>query len=511
MLTTSITSSLHTTLHSVFESKALKSPDKVAIIDNSYGEVSYGQLLEKAKTLAAILRENGADRNQPVALMIDRSVEMMIGIYSILFSGSAYLPIDPATPANRVARILEIANARLMVTSSKYAASLSEVACQKLVIEDELQRNTDYGELPYINVPEDLAYVIFTSGSTGDPKGVMVEHRSVINRLQWMKEMYQLGADDVLLQKTPIIFDVSVWELFLWFFSGAKLYLLQPGHEKFPQSIIQAIHEQKVSFIHFIPSLLNVFLNYLTEEDISLLGSLKYTFCSGEALSAYQIYQFYDTFEKTQLVNFYGPTEATVDVTYYNVPRGHEGAVPIGNAIANIEIHTLDENGDPVVDQEAEIAISGIGLARGYINNKARTNESFFYHEGLKKRIYKTGDQGRITENGLVYFSGRNDDQVKIRGIRIELGEIENTLLQSRLVSECVVVLNKKSRNVVFTEAFVTMKQGIPIEELKAYAKGNLPSYMIPFKYRSVDDFPRLVSGKIDKKSLRNGAVAEMA
>ena len=511
MITTSITSSLHTTLHEVFEREALESPDKVAIIDDAYGEVSYGQLLEKAKALGAILREHGADRNQPVAIMIDRSVEMMMGIYGILFSGSAYLPIDPATPANRVARILEISNAGLMIISRQYVPALPEGVCQTLLIEDELQKHTTDVELTCINEPEDLAYVIFTSGSTGDPKGVMVEHRSVINRLQWMKEMYHLGPDDTLLQKTPVIFDVSVWELFLWFFSGAKLHLLPAGHEKFPQSIIHAIHQQKVSFIHFIPSLLNVFLNYLTEDDIPLLCSLKYTFCSGEALSSYQIDQFYTTFEKTQLVNFYGPTEATVDVTYYNVPRDHQGAVPIGKAIANIAIHILDNDGALVVDQEGEIAISGLGLARGYINNTELTDKSFFYHQGLQQRIYRTGDQGKITEDGLVYFSGRNDDQVKIRGIRIELGEIENTLLQSRLVSECVVVLNKKSRNVVFPEAFVTMKDGIPIEELKAYAKTNLPSYMIPFKYWPVEKFPRLFSGKIDKKLLRNEVLAEMA
>lgn len=498
-----------TTLHKRFQEQAKATPDQVALIGPDGTIVSYQELLQQAHQLAKALRVMGVQRNEPVAILMDRSIEMMIALFGVLFSGGAYLPIHPTTPRPRIQKILQIADAKLVLISEAQR-SFSFEEGEVLVVGEVLSKVTSVPELEEVNQPEDLAYIIFTSGSTGEPKGVMVPHQAVMNRLEWMAAAYQLDDTDVLLQKTPFIFDVSVWELFLWFFRGAKMALLEPGHEKFPQAIVQAVAEHTVTFIHFIPSLLNVFLNYIGDEEVSKIKHLKYVFCSGETLHTHQVEAFYQNFETTQLVNFYGPTEATVDVTYFDVPRGHEGQIPIGTSIDNVQIHILDDDQNPVVNEEGEIAISGIGLAKGYVNRESLTHEHFIQHEGLERRIYKTGDRGVITQTGIVYFYGRKDHQVKIRGIRIEIGEIENSLIESDLLEECVICLEKKSDSIVLIVAYIAFKNQASVAELKKFAKENLPDFMVPNRYETVKEFPRLTSGKIDRKSLHRPKEASL-
>ncbi|UII31874.1 amino acid adenylation domain-containing protein [Fulvivirga ulvae] len=511
MISTKNIASLNTTLHRVFEDTAIEFPEKIAISDALGITMTYGELLVRAKRLGSSLRLRGAERNKPVGIVMERSVDMLVGILGILFSGAPYLPLDPSAPNSRNSRILSLAGANLVLTNKSSSILEPTEACVQVILEEvESNDNIKNTDLEYISNPDDLAYVIFTSGSTGDPKGVMIEHKSAINRLQWMKEEYDLVPEDVLIQKTPYIFDVSVWEIFLWYFGGASLFILEHGYEKFPQAIVSAVQENKVSFMHFIPSLLNVFLNYIGTPELESLSSLKYVFCSGESLGAALAEKFYSlfTYENTRLVNFYGPTEATVDVTYFNVPSHDlEQNIPIGRSIANTGLHIID--GDEVLNagQTGEIAISGINLAKGYINQPALTNQHFVYHSGIGKRIYRTGDLGTMTSDGLVYFYGRNDDQVKVRGIRIELGEIENLLLRHPKVKECAVVLDKKSENVVFIVAYIITNENFDLDEIKHYAKSSLPVYMIPNRYLEVTELPRLASGKIDRKQLRSGTL----
>ncbi|MBL3658740.1 amino acid adenylation domain-containing protein [Fulvivirga sediminis] len=511
MISTKNLASLNTTLHKVLEDAALEFPDKVAVKDASGKSLTYAEFLLRAKSVGYALRTEGAVRNKPVGILMDRSADMIVAIFGILFSGAPYLPLDPAAPASRNSKILSLAEATLLVTSKLTDVDMPQGAYGHLILENIIaDTHAENVDLEYINDADDLAYVIFTSGSTGDPKGVMIEHRSVVNRLQWMKEEYELYHEDVLIQKTPYIFDVSVWELFLWCFAGSSLYVLEPGYEKFPQTIVSAVEEHKVSYIHFIPSLLNVFLNYVGPTELKGLASLKYVFCSGESLGVALAEKFYGQFnyEHIRLVNFYGPTEATVDVTYYNVlPQDLGQTIPIGHAIANTEIHIID--GDNVLQEGevGELAISGVNLARGYINQPGLTDQYFVYHEQLGKRIYKSGDQASMNSDGLIHFYGRNDDQVKVRGIRIELGEIENILLRHASVEECVVILDKKSDNVMFIVAYIINSDNANLEDIKEYVKSSLPMYMIPNRYVEVTDLPRLASGKIDRKQLRSGVL----
>ncbi|MCP4137937.1 MAG: amino acid adenylation domain-containing protein, partial [bacterium] len=307
------------------------------------------------------------------------------------------------------------------------------------------------GNLPDISNEHNLAYIIYTSGSTGKPKGAMLEHHSVVNRINWMQNLYPIDETDVLLQKTPYTFDVSVWELFWWSFQGAALQLLTPGGEKNPDQIAEAISEQKVSVLHFVPSMLQTFLYYLENvSDINKLASLRQVFASGEALLPSQVNTFNRLLlkdNKTKLINLYGPTEAAVDVSYFDCDSNEEiEKVPIGKPVENTYLYVLNShNGLQPVGIIGELHIGGVQLARGYINNRELTDEKFVnnpFRPGEK--MYKTGDLARWLPDGNIEFLGRIDFQVKVRGFRIEPGEIAENLAAHEAIDNAVVLTEKK-------------------------------------------------------------------
>ncbi|EDO25952.1 predicted protein, partial [Nematostella vectensis] len=273
-----------------------------------------------------------------------------------------------------------------------------------------------------------LAYMIYTSGSTGKPKGAMIEHRSIVNRLFWMQDEYKVDKTDKILQKTPYSFDVSVWEFFLPLMQGAQLVFAKPEGHKDPGYLIDLIESEKITILHFVPSMLQVFLEVKTKLQCK---SIKKVFCSGEALPFELVQRFFKSFDSAELHNLYGPTEAAVDVTYWHCKReDSSGIIPIGFPVANTQIYVLDNYGNIVPDGViGEIHIGGIQVARGYHNKESLTNEKFvkdpFSEHG---KLYKTGDLGRRLKDGSVEYKGRIDFQVKIRGMRIELGEIEAAL-----------------------------------------------------------------------------------
>jgi amino acid adenylation domain-containing protein/non-ribosomal peptide synthase protein (TIGR01720 family) len=355
-----------------------------------------------------------------------------------------------------------------------------------------------------------LAYVIYTSGTTGNPKGVMIEHQSVVNRLNWMQKKYPQEVDDVILQKTPFSFDVSVWELFWWSIIGSKVCLLEHGGEKNPQVIIDAILNQGISTIHFVPSMLNAFLEHISEVKVAnKLASLKYVFASGEALSSTQVEKFNDLFSssKVRLTNLYGPTEATIDVSYFDCPNDQKlHIIPIGRPIDNIKLFILDnQNRIQPIGITGELCIAGLGLARGYLNNETHTQEKFFeIPDSDLGRIYKTGDYARWIADGNIEFLGRKDDQVKIRGFRIELAEIQNKLLLNESVKDCVVVAKTGKNNHKYIVAYIIKENNIEIQELKEHVARYLPEYMVPQYLIFIDKIPMTVNGKLDTKSLPN-------
>jgi D-alanine--poly(phosphoribitol) ligase subunit 1 len=502
------------TLQELIEAQVERHADDTAVIcDHDRGvdmpSLTYAQLNAKVNQLAHRLRAEGVRPGHVVALMVERSFSMIIGIFAIVKAGAAYLPIAPDNPPDRTAYLLQDGGVRVLLVQQKTAG---HVAFGGMVIDldDPGVYRGSTANPGLLNTPRDLAYVIYTSGSTGKPKGVMIEHRSVVNRLHWMQHAYPIGEGDVILQKTPYYFDVSVWELFWWALQGATVCFLMPGGERNPLAIVDTIKRHRVNIMHFVPSMLNVFLEYLDGKSASVLAglaSVRRVFASGEALTPSHVRKFNDIWgSKTaaRLTNLYGPTEATVDVSYFDCPvRNEFETIPIGRPIDNIRLYVLREGRQAAIGETGELCIAGVGLARGYLNNAALTAEKFSDNPvNPGERIYHTGDVARWMPDGNIEYLGREDHQVKIRGLRIELGEIENTIREYPGISDCVTVVKKYSENVILIIAYVVCRAEVDFESLKRHVKAVLPDYMVPHRFEKLDRMPVTASGKADRKAL---------
>jgi D-alanine--poly(phosphoribitol) ligase subunit 1 len=504
----------HATLQGLIEARFAECASGTAVIcdhDKVFGvsSLTYAELNEKANQLAHSLRATGIKPGHIVALMVERSFAMMIGILGIIKAGAAYLPLAPDNPPARTDYMLKDAGCTVLLVQTKTAG---KTTFDGLVVNlDDLGIYVGRKENPVsVNQARDLAYVIYTSGSTGKPKGVMIEHRSVVNRLHWMQYAYPIGKDDVILQKTPYYFDVSVWEIFWWALQGAKLCFLMPAGEGIPMVIIEAIRKHRVTVLHFVPSMLNVFLEYLDGKDdrvLDGLASVRRVFVSGEALTASHVKKFNNILTKrigARLTNLYGPTEATVDVSYYDCPPHNDSeTIPIGRPIHNIRLYVMRDGRQGAVGETGELCIAGVGLARGYLNNQALTDEKFVDNPGHPgERIYRTGDVARWLPDGNIEYLGREDHQVKIRGLRIELGEIENTIRGCPGIADCVCVARKYSETVILIIAYLVCKSEVAIDSLKQYLKKHLPDYSIPNHFVILDKMPLTPNGKADRKAL---------
>ncbi|HEX3046833.1 MAG TPA: amino acid adenylation domain-containing protein [Bacillota bacterium] len=513
------------TLLQLFEEQALKTPDHPALI---FGDqrLTYQEFQQRVNRWAGYLKASGVKEESVVAILAERSLEMITGIFSILWAGGAYLPVDPNYPPERVRYLLEDSGAEVLVTQKKFVAKLREQQVNALLI-DEADLETGAGrELEIQGSSTNLAYVIYTSGSTGKPKGVMIEHQAIVNRIHWMQKAYPLGEQDRILQKTPVTFDVSVWELFWWSLAGAGLCLLGPGEEKSPARLISEIERHQVTTLHFVPSMLAEFLGYLEgTPDIGRLKSLRRFFVSGEALSVKTAAQFQRLlYERhgTELVNLYGPTEAAVDVSHFNCSGGETPeVVPIGRPIDNIKLYITAPDGmlQPV-GVAGELWISGAGLARGYLNRPELTVDKFairafresppveghFLVEGQPQRIYRTGDLARWAPDGNVEFIGRMDHQVKVRGFRIELGEIETALQSNNEIKEVAAVVKTDECGDKYLVAYYTADREIDPGRLRSFLAEQLPAYMVPSFFVRLDGMPLSANGKLNRKFLQEAA-----
>jgi fengycin family lipopeptide synthetase D len=495
------------TLHQLFEEQVKRTPDNIALIFQDK-KMTYAELNDKANRLARTLRDSGVGPDKVVGIMLYRSFEMMIGIFGILKAGGAYMPINPDYPAERKKYMLENSGARILLTRQE-AADITDSQCTVIDLSHESSYSDNGENLPDINNASDLAYIIYTSGSTGDPKGVMIRHTSVVNRLYWMQKKYPLNEKSIILQKTTYTFDVSVWELFWWSFAGASACLIQSGDEKNPEAILNAISGHHVTTMHFVPSMLGVFLEYVKEKKAgSMLSSLTMVFASGEALALSQVELFnqllYVT-NGTKLTNLYGPTEAAIDVTYFDCsPMPERHLVPIGKPIDNIKLYVLDKFEKLVpLGVAGELYIGGVGVGKGYVNNISLTDERFLpnsYANGEK--YYKTGDSVKWNKYGEVEFLGRMDFQVKVRGFRIELGEIESRMLQLDGVKEAVVLGRDDKNGIMQLYAYYIADGFIEPNDLKISLSRFLPDYMIPNYFIKLNEMPHSGNGKIDRKRL---------
>ncbi|WP_420493463.1 amino acid adenylation domain-containing protein [Rhizobium leguminosarum] len=439
-------------IHELFEQQVRRAPEAVALVHEDE-ELSYGELNARANRLAHHLIALGVRPDQPVAICLERSPAMVVGLLAILKAGGAYLPLDPAYPSARLRQIVEDAAPRLLLCDAAGRAALGPEALVDLTVVDltvvDLETATPaWAELPASNPdpralglsPRHLAYVIYTSGSTGTPKGAQNEHRAILNRLIWMQKAYALNATDVVLQKTPFGFDVSAWEFFWTLLEGATLVLAPPAAHKDPDALVNLIISHRITTAHFVPSML---VSFMEAKSVDRCTSLQRLVCSGEALAASLAHKVRRVLPWTGLHNLYGPTEAAIDVTVWSCPADFDGSVvPIGRPIANTRIYLLDAHGQPVpFGAVGELYIGGAGVARGYLNRPELTAARFIaspFVEG--DRLYRSGDLGRYLPDGNLEFLGRNDDQVKIRGFRIEPGEIAARLCEHELVGDAVVV-----------------------------------------------------------------------
>ncbi len=502
------------TLQDLFEQQVLRRPLQRALLcehDPFWGtsEVSFEWLNARANQVARRLRQEGVGPGHIVAILMERSFALIIGIWGVIKSGAAYVPLSLDDPAERLSYVLADAQVSIVLV---HEATVGKAPRKKgvLNLEDEGMYTGSSLNLENLNRGSDLAYVIYTSGSTGKPKGVMIEHHSVINRLQWMQEAYPIDQDDVLLQKTPCCFDVSVWELFWWALQGATLCLLRPHGERFPQVLTAAIEKHRVSMIHFVPPMLNVFLEYVSGKPKIMrrsLSSIRRVFASGEALSPAHVLKFNRTIGQqtgARLTNLYGPTEATVDATFFDCPGdGDVDVVPIGRPIRNLRAYVIRDGAEMAVGEAGELCLAGVGLARGYLNNPQLTLERFTPHPARPgERIYRTGDVARWLPDGNLEYLGREDQQVKIRGVRIELGEIENTIRLFPGIVDCAVTPRKYSDSLVLIAAFLVCNRPVEAVDLKLFLEQFLPSCMVPGFIATIDNLPLTPNGKVDRKQL---------
>ncbi len=491
-------------------------PDAVALSCGG-SHLTYGALDRLSARLAGRIRElsEGAMAEEPlVAVALERSLELPTALLAVVRAGAAYVPIDPDYPRERQAWMLEDARPIAVITTRSRAETLPLGGVPAVWAEDlaiERGEAVASGAAPRFEfeiAPDRLAYAIFTSGSTGRPKGAMNSHGAIDNRLLWMQAAYPLTQEDVVAQKTPASFDVSVWEFFWPLRQGARMALAAPGLHRDPAGLARFIAEEGVTTIHFVPSMLRAFLD--ERDAASHAGSLRRVIASGEALGpdlARRFHQVADSSlsaRRAELHNLYGPTEAAVDVTFHPCRPG-EVSVPIGRPISRLAIHLVDARGDLVPPgSPGELLIGGVGLGRGYLRRPDLTAERFVpdaLSGSVGARLYRTGDLARRRADGAIEYLGRIDHQVKVRGVRIELGEIEAALGALPEVAQAVVLAEGTETRLT---AFLVASGGARPEAraLRAALSRTLPEPLLPARFVWLDELPLSPSGKADRRAL---------
>ncbi|MFE5612739.1 amino acid adenylation domain-containing protein, partial [Streptomyces sp. NPDC056540] len=497
------------TLPGLFGAQVARTPDAVAVVFGEC-ELTYRELEERADRLASLLVGRGVGPESVVALLMERSVDLVVAVLAVLKAGGAYLPVDPGYPAERIAFTLDDARPVLVLTTAVLRERVPGQCVAGVLVVDAVDGGCGLaageglaavrGEV----LPEHAAYVIYTSGSTGRPKGAVVTHEAIVNRLLWMQREYGLRAGDRVLQKTPFGFDVSVWELFWPLLCGAGMVLAEPGGHKDPAYLAEVIQAKRVTTVHFVPSMLQVFL---AEPLSAACGGLRRVFCSGEALPGSLAALFRDRLG-VPLHNLYGPTEAAVDVTAWAcVDTGRVTPPPIGRPVANTRVFVLDAALRPVpVGVAGELYVAGVQLARGYLGRAGLTAERFVANPygSPGERMYRTGDLVRWNEDGQLEYLGRTDDQVKIRGFRIELGEIEAVLSSLDEVAQVAVIVREDRPGDKRLAAYLVPAPDtdLDIDALRAHVRTALPDYMVPSAFVVLNELPLTTNGKLDRRAL---------
>ncbi|HYW08046.1 MAG TPA: amino acid adenylation domain-containing protein, partial [Longimicrobium sp.] len=489
-------------IHDLFEARAAATPDAVALVAGD-STLTYAELNARANGVAHGLRGLGVGPDARVAVCLERGVEMVVALLGILKAGGAYVPLDPSHPAERLRAMLRDCAPVVLLADATTAAPLAEASVP--VVDVAAWEGGPATNPPRAGLtPEHLAYVIYTSGSTGTPKGVMNAHRGVVNRLLWMQDAYGMRPDEAVLQKTPFGFDVSVWEFFWPLLAGARLVMARPEGHRDPAYLVRAIRGAGVTTLHFVPSMLELFLEHPGAETCT---GLERVVCSGEALPAALVRRFAERLPGVALHNLYGPTEAAVDVTAWSCAPGPEVTrVPIGRPVANTRVYVVDGAGEPVgVGVAGELCIGGVQVARGYLGRAGLTAERFVpdpFAGESGARLYRTGDLARWLADGSLEYLGRNDFQVKVRGFRIELGEIEARLREHPDVRAAVVLAARDGAGGTRLVGYCVADEGLDAAALRAHLAERLPEYMVPAAFVRLPALPLTANGKVDRRAL---------
>jgi amino acid adenylation domain-containing protein/FkbM family methyltransferase len=467
-------------LHQLIEQQAERRPEAVAVVFEDQ-ELTYRQLNERANQLSHYLQRLGVGPEVLVGICVERSLEMAVGLLAILKAGAAYVPLDPSYPAERLRFMVADAGVPVLLTQQRLLQFLPEQDAAVVCLDADwkiIAQSYPKTPVPISATSENLAYMIYTSGSTGQPKGAMTTHGAIVNRLLWMQQEYGLTESDRIMQKTPLSFDVSVWELFWPLINGARMVVARPEGHKDSSYLIKLIAEQHVTTLHFVPSMLQAFLE---DRGVEQCQTLRRVICSGEALGVNLQERFFERLGGVELHNLYGPTEAAIDVTYWRCePHDGRSSVPIGRPIANTQLYILDEQLELVpVGATGELYLGGTGLARGYHGRPELTAEKFIPAAmGVTSggRLYRTGDLVRYGEGGEVEYLGRVDQQVKVRGHRIELGEIEAVLTRHPGIQEAAVTIHEHAPGDVRLRAYLVPDQdhAFPIRQMLRFEKEGL-------------------------------------
>ncbi|VVQ05086.1 Linear gramicidin synthase subunit D [Pseudomonas fluorescens] len=486
--------------------QARRTPERTALLWEG-GSLDFAELHTRANRLAHYLRDKGVGPDVCVAIAAERSPQLLIGLLAIIKAGGAYVPLDPDYPAERLAYMLNDSGVELLLTQTPLLERLPASDGVSVIAMDALHLESWPSHAPGLHLHGDhLAYVIYTSGSTGQPKGVGSTHAALAERLQWMQDTYRLNDSDVLMQKAPISFDVSVWECFWPLITGARLLIAGPGEHRDPHRIAQLVQAYGVTTLHFVPPLLSLFIDEPLSAECT---SLRRVFCGGEALPAELRNRVLGQLPAVQLHNRYGPTETAINVTHWHCSLADGERSPIGRPLGNVICRVLDADLNPLpAGVPGELCISGLGLARGYLGRPALTAERFVADPLGKQgaRLYRTGDRARWTADGVIEYLGRLDQQVKLRGFRVEPEEIEARLLAQNGVAQAVVLVRETSAGAqligYYTATETTETEDTQITRLKTALAAELPEYMVPAQLLRLEQMPLGPSGKLDRRAL---------
>jgi len=532
----------------LFEELAAKGPPRTAAVHNDK-HITYGELNGKSNQLASLLRKRGVTPDHLVAVLCERSIEMLIGIMGVFKAGGAYIPFEIDSPLQRMKTILKDSETCVLLTISPTAPDLepfikeicSGTNVNQVIYLDKLVEVGKYqgGNLKTVNQPENLSYVIYTSGTTGTPKGVMIHHQGMLNHVEAKINDLAITAKDVIAQTASACFDISVWQFLAGLLIGASTFIIDKESVLDPERLLRIIQKGKITIWESVPSLMTAFLHlveYKSKKEREL-NHLRWMILTGEALGVHLVKEWYGCYPGIKVLNAYGPTEAADDVTHYvvqDIPSADRtpANVPIGKPIQNTHIYILDRNLSLCpVGVRGEICAAGVGVGRGYWKDPDKTGRSFITNPYSNEigdpdyaTLYKTGDIGYIGKDGNIHCLGRLDHQVKIRGYRIEPAEIENRLLNHVEISEAVVMVRTMSKagepvedgqggdggNKYLCAYFVT-KQGSSVStaELREYLAGELPDYMVPSYFVRLEKLPLTANGKIDRGALPEPALED--